>query len=207
MHSLILIDGSGSMQSRWAEAVASVNGYARGVKTADGAKTALAIFNNVNDFKVVREPTDAREWSDWHGHEPIGGTPLYDAVAKLIVYANNINDPKTVLIIITDGEENASQLYNKDTVKALLDTCRARGWEVQFLGVDFDNFAQAQSVGNKRGSTISTVQGQYVNTMGMMAAKSQNYAATGASMDWMESERDIAAGKDKPNGQSGSSGS
>lgn len=195
------------MMGRWNEAVASVNAYAKGMRNAEGAKIGFATLDSPAVFEIVRQPTLATEWVDVPTVEfgPRGGTPLYDAIAKFVAWATEINDPKTVLIIITDGEENASVLHNKNTAKGLLDLCRSRGWEVQFLGVDFDNFAQATSLGNQRGSTISTAQGHYNTAMNMMAGRSASYAA-GASFggDWTEQERAAAEGKAKPNGQSGS---
>ena len=41
---------------------------------------------------------------------------------------------KLALIIMSDGLENASREYSHAAAKTLLDDCRARNWQVIFLG-------------------------------------------------------------------------
>jgi hypothetical protein len=74
-------------------------------------------------------------------------TPLLDAIVRTIALAEADNPDKAVIVIMTDGHENASREVTRDGVKVALDRVRARGWEVVFLGANFDNISDASSVG------------------------------------------------------------
>lgn len=73
-------------------------------------------------------------------YNPNGGTALFDAIGDIIV--NNIGSGrKTILAILTDGEENQSTRYNKERISGLIKNVQENlGWEVTFLGANIANF-------------------------------------------------------------------
>lgn len=81
-----------------------------------------------------------------------GGTALFDTVGDIITKLINTNKPdvKTVVAIITDGEENASAEFTGAAVKRLIETAESEhGFDVLFLGANIDVEAYVKTIGVK----------------------------------------------------------
>jgi hypothetical protein len=91
--------------------------------------------------------------------------------------------------------ENASRELNHDAAKALLEGCRKKGWQVIFLGADFDNAQQATSYGNMGAQTVSSSVRNMGATMASMASKRGFYGATGQAMAYSDDEKTELAKK------------
>jgi uncharacterized protein YegL len=180
---LVLLDRSASMATRWTEAVASVNAYAEGLgkeKATKNAPITVAVFDSVS-FDVIRTNVIAKDWNPISDTEllPRGNTPLNDAIGKLNGIVEKSNVKRASVVIMTDGEENASTEVTKKAAGDMLEAMRKRGYEVLFLGIDFDNWHQASGYGNLQAQTMSVGKGQVTNLMTSNAVYSSNYASTG----------------------------
>jgi len=202
-HDFILLDRSGSMEDRWVEALSSINAYV-GKLADENVETGvtLATFDhNVGQisFDILRDRILPRTWRKVSSDDcrPRGGTPLNDAIIRLVSLARVGNYDKVAIIIMTDGLENASREDRNGTIaKGMLAECRAKGWQVIMLGVDFDNARQAGSYDNEARFTVSSARGMHVNSMGRMASKRAAYASgAAATMDWNDEEKAEAAKK------------
>lgn len=205
MHVFILLDRSGSMGIRWVEAIGAVNGYVEALhkapETAD-AKALFAVFDSAgpgSGFEVLRTETPVSAWKKVEPTEitPRGGTPLYDAIGKIVTEAENAKPDKATIVVMTDGAENQSREMTKDAARAALDRCRAKGWDIVFLGADFDAMGQGASLGNAAAMTLNASGGSYLDAAQAVAAKTAHYAATGTTRGFLDSEREAAAGKNK----------
>lgn len=199
----ILLDRSGSMDKLWDEAIGSINGYVK--KLADDSvdtEVTLAVFDQGNegwlDFTVLREKIVPKDWKDVAVDEapPRGMTPLYDAVGRIVSIAEAVNPDKCAIIIMTDGENNASRELGSDQAKKLLDGCRDRGWQVIFLGANFDNAVQAAKLGNHSSNTIMASAGNIGATMRHTATARGMYGVSGQSIDYDEAFKKAMAGND-----------
>ncbi len=200
-HDFILLDRSQSMSSRgrWAEAIAGINGYVK--KLADDnvdTGITLAVFDK-NDgnlcFEVIRNRITPKTWKPVSNEDatPRGWTPLYDAVGQIVSLAhagfNGTPYDKVAIIIVTDGENNSSKEVSLTQARVLLDGCRGLGWQVIFLGADFDNAAQAASLNNNVNATVSAGIGKLVETMHVTASKRHRYSVTGQSISYSDDEK------------------
>ena len=197
IHSYILLDRTGSMSPIWDEALSSVNVYAGNIAGQAGdvvPKITLAVFDAQDglQFDVLRRDVPPDSWQPVTGKEasPRGMTPLFDAVARLISIAEADNPDKAVIVIMTDGAENASREVTKDGVKAALDRAETRGWEVVFLGAEFANFSDADAVGISRRKSMAMGRGRMSESMTRLARKSQVYYASEASAPVVFDEAD-----------------
>jgi hypothetical protein len=87
---------------------------------------------------------------------PRGDTPLYDAITRTIAEVDAIPDRgRTLFVIQTDGQENASTEANRQQVFDLINRKRSEGWEFVFLGANQDAYAVGAGLGIARGSTMS----------------------------------------------------
>jgi len=185
------------MASQWDEALGAINTYVKDLadKKVDTGVT-LATFDGVNGlrFEIIRDRITPETWQPVSNKdaEPRGMTPLNDATAKIVQLAEAGKYDKLALIIMTDGAENDSKELSVPQAKALLDNCRAKDWQVIFLGANFDNAMQATSYGSAGGQSVNSSTRNLSATMGKMSQKRADYAATGATMDWSSQEKDEA---------------
>lgn len=201
-HDFILLDRSGSMSSLWDEALSSINAYVK--KLADDkidTGVTLATFDGNAGrlaFEVIRDRIIPSTWKAVSSADatPRGMTPLSDATGQIVSLAKAGNYDKVAIIIMTDGAENASRELTVAQAKAALDECRAKNWQVIFLGANFDNASQASSYGNSAFATASVAKGSLGVATQSMASSRGAYASTGASMGFSDEEKHrLAAGK------------
>jgi hypothetical protein len=204
MQAYILLDRSGSMQSLWVEALSSVNAFAKELANkTDGpavdSHVTLAVFDSQESlqFDVLRKKQPALHWETVTDKDatPRGMTPLLDAMVRIIALAEADKPDKAVIVVMTDGQENASREVTRDGVKAALDRVKAKGWEVVFLGANFDNIADASSVGVQGGQQMAMSAGTMGESMSRLAKKSREYgaAAPGAApIVFNEEDRAVA---------------
>lgn len=194
-HDFILLDRSGSMSTLWAEAINAVNTYVHKLAedTVDTGVT-LAVFDGQDglSFEILRDRIIPSTWKDVGPEEapPRGMTPLNDATAKIVGLANAGPYDKVAIIIMTDGHENASREYTVAQAKKLLDDCRAKNWQVIFLGANFDNAMQATSYGNAAHSTVQVSAVNLASSMRHTATMRASYGATGQSMTYSAEDKE-----------------
>jgi Mg-chelatase subunit ChlD len=202
MDIFILLDRTGSMSPIWKEAVSSVNAYVEEL-VKDGAddKVTLAVFDGYSglDYKVLRDSVLISNWNELKLDEvsPRGTTPLHDAMMRIIADAEEVKNKKTILVVMTDGHENASRENTKENVKAAIDRLEKKGWQINFLGVNFNAFDDAHMVGVNLGQTIN-VQPQYLpQTMCNTAYLHSGYRGSpmGQSVNYTSEDR-LDSGED-----------
>ena len=204
MQAYILLDRSGSMQSLWVEALSSVNAFAKELANkTDGpsvdSHVTLAVFDSQESlqFDTLRRKQSALHWENVTDKDasPRGMTPLLDAMVRIISLAESDNPDKAVIVVMTDGQENASREVTRDGVKAALDRVKAKGWEVVVLGANFDNIADASSVGVGGDKQMAMSAGTMNESMSRLAKKSRVYArsAPGAAPIMFDEGDRIAA--------------
>lgn len=197
LNAYILVDRSGSMATKWEETISSVNAYVKELKVDGYVTVAFFDDHNGTQFDVIRDEVRFKDFESISSKEfqPRGGTPLYDCLERIVSMADKENGAKTVIVVMTDGQENSSKEITKDTAKYIIKKCKAKDWQIVFLGADFDAFSQASSVGVGINYTINTSAGNYGNVLRDVAMKSMNYTTTGASMAFSDHDRSVAVGK------------
>jgi uncharacterized protein YegL len=141
----VALDRSGSMQGeRWTHAIDSINEYINGLKKEkiEGEVNVTAFDTNGNSVRLV-ELVEGQSIAYYEPltHDvatPSGMTPLFDAAANVMDRALENNADRTIVVIMTDGEENSSREYNQAKIKDKVKLLEAKKWEVVFLGANFD---------------------------------------------------------------------
>ena len=112
----LVVDNSGSMSRKRP----SVNKSALDLIQASNPQDEAFVVNFSDEAFIDQEFTsDVNKLRDGLGHiESRGGTALYDAVvASADKLVSDAKRPKQVLILITDGEDNASTLNLEQTIR------------------------------------------------------------------------------------------
>jgi hypothetical protein len=155
---ICVLDKSGSMHSVATDAVGGFNAFLKAQKEVPiPANITVCWFDD--GFKVGYEGDlkSAPDVSSW----PNGGmTALFDAIGKAFKHTGDRfakeNPEKVILAILTDGFENASKEFSKDTVANLIKEHREKyGWEVVFLAADQDAWELGAQLNISAGSTYS----------------------------------------------------
>src|SRR3974390_1301469 len=145
----ILLDGSGSMQGKWWDTMAALKAFVDVLKSQNINSHGILQTFDSHDLNLVQRDGTLYTWgdlSDVGAHW--GGTPLYDAIVHMGLELQKLApaNGKCSIVIVTDGDENGSQT-TLTQAKAVLDWCRAQGWQITFLGADFNNNNQAKALG------------------------------------------------------------
>ena len=164
---VLVIDKSGSMARSANEVVTGYNELLEEQKTEPGQMlittvlfdtTAVSIHNcvDINDAAKLKL-TD---------YVPFGSTALLDAVGDAVTAIRERNSSEGgLLVIITDGMENASKRYTYEGVKLLLNGIKESGWEIRYIGADLANFADAERMGIHSEQRMSIVKKNLSPTM------------------------------------------
>lgn len=130
----LLVDNSGSMRSKRQ----AVNQSAVDMVRASNQDDETFVVNFADEAYIDQDFTsDLNRLRDGLSHiDSKGGTALYDAIIASADYmAKNAKKAKEVLLIITDGEDNASGTNLEETVRRIQDL---QGPVVYSIGLLFD---------------------------------------------------------------------
>lgn len=140
----ILADESGSMLYTAAQTIENLNKYIDEQAQKDEPTfVSVYTFNGKHDVRDRYTNRDAKQAprlifprtadaDEKLVYAPDGGTPLYDAIGTVI--SKEASNTPTLVVILTDGEENASKEYRtKAAIQALMKTWEDRGWTFIFL--------------------------------------------------------------------------
>lgn len=184
--SYILLDRTGSMSGIWQEAVSSVNAYADEINKSEAgeakvdADITLAVFDHYSGFKfnILRNTVDSENWQKLSVDEvsPRGSTPLFDAINRMIIRAEEDAPERAIIVIMTDGHENASEEVTRQGVKAALGRVEKRGWEVVFLGAEFASFGDAEALGISSDKSMAIGKDNLSRANRGLAAKVKEFA-------------------------------
>lgn len=160
-HVLMAVDESGSMSSLATDVRGSFNTYVDSLRS-DEFKYRLTVAkfdHEYRPFATAAKPKDVPRL-DTETYRPRGNTALLDAIGRIVADFEKDTvlgeGDKVMLVVQTDGEENASREYSLDAVRKLIEDRQATGrWSCMFIGAGIDAWQQAAGMGFSRGSTVS----------------------------------------------------
>lgn len=129
---VMVLDGSGSMQSISNDIRGSVNSFINQQKAApaDGTKFSLIVFADDAKIKINQVPIqDVAEVTRDEYHCD-GYTALYDAIGLAI--DNHSDHKEALVVIVTDGEENMSRTTHDELQRKIAEK-KASGWKFIYL--------------------------------------------------------------------------
>jgi len=155
-----ILDRSGSMSGLEKDTIGGYNSFLEKQKKEDGdAVVTTVLFDDKYD--MVHDHVDIKKVKPLTNKEYFarGMTALLDAIGKTINHVGNRHKyaldsevpGKTIVVITTDGFENASREFNSDKVKSMIEHQKKKyGWEFLFLGANIDAVETAKNFGITR---------------------------------------------------------
>ena len=146
---IFILDKSGSMRYYTDETIRGFNAMLDVQRKEEGrAYITTVLFNEKSVYLHEREEIEKVKKLTRKDYEAGGCTALLDAVGDAIEKAGrNRCGNKTVVIVITDGLENASVNYTYKEIREKIASRRLQGWEFIFLGANIDVAAEAEKIG------------------------------------------------------------
>ena len=191
-----LLDRSGSMQSLTGDVIGGFNQFLAEQGSQPGkARMTVVLFDGDNPFELVVDAETVAEIAQLtqDTYWARGVTPLYDAVGDLIERADRrIADraksgkptEDQMVLIFTDGYENASRRYDRAQVFDLIKKRQDDDWTFVFMGSNQDAYDEAAKVG-------------------LVGGNVQNYASSSAGVNhaFTEFSRGASSFRSKPRRQ------
>ena len=153
----LILDRSGSMSDCWTQTMSGLQDQFRKVRDLQIQHPeqefyiSLCIFDNVIEFPVPVSPAAGNYQHLFQSVQPRANTALFDAIGESIrhleLHAGGLLERKeasVVVVVLTDGQENASHRYSAEMIRREMDRLQATDlWSFSFLGADFDITATA----------------------------------------------------------------
>lgn len=193
-----VIDRSGSMQTMGCEVVNGFNAFiheqqeAKKCESGEEAGDAfVSLITFDNKIEIVHDgiKLDDVPLATSKTFQPRGATALFDAIGQTIEMTQKkakVNGcDKVIIVILTDGQENASKNWNnvrlKKTIKLMEDK---HNWDFVFLAANQDAVTVGTNFGMKR-SKCMTYGGDREGMKCAMLSVAQNcYRVRNCQEDW-----------------------
>jgi hypothetical protein len=96
---------------------------------------------------ISKEPIQNVPHINSEKYNPTGSTALYKAISDTIDVFENESD--VIMVIVTDGQENASpREYTREKIFNLISNHKNKnGWKFVYLSSDIDTFTQGVNLG------------------------------------------------------------
>jgi ADP-ribosylglycohydrolase len=140
-----LLDRSGSMSSIAPAVVAGYNEFFTEQQASGGpARATVVQFDAQDPHEVLVDDAavDGVRRLSRRTFVPRGMTPLYDALGHLLdrAIACGGHPADQMVVIFTDGLENASHTWTREATFARISRMRDEGWTFVFLGANQDSY-------------------------------------------------------------------
>lgn len=161
----VIMDASGSMQPLQSDTIGSFNQFLQEQKELpDQAVFSLTVFNTkptvVHDFVELASVPNLNPKI----YAPSGGTALLDAMGtaidklgqRLAAMPEEERPSKQIILVITDGQENASSEYSLEQIKTMVKHQQeVYSWVFVFMGANIDAFSTGTGLGVAGNNTMN----------------------------------------------------
>lgn len=186
----IILDQSGSMQDSIDPTISGFNEQVQVIQSLQQRypeqeiKIGLTCFNQDVSIVSFARPVNEQRQLSREDYRPNGQTALYDAIGETVLKikdsvgntAQQQEDIAIIVVILTDGHENASKLFNRKGIGSLICELEAGGkWTFTYLGATLDAREIAESLNIKRENSMAFDKKQMKETYGKLSRSLTNF--------------------------------
>lgn len=174
---ICILDRSGSMSNQASEVISNFNKFLAEQKSIDGkANLTLVLFDD--EYDMVYDSLDLAEVPPLTEgtYFTRGMTAMNDGIGRTL--NKKQRNEKAIVLIHTDGWENASQEYTYATVKTLVDKLKKK-WEFIFVGGDINAKEMSANLGIVRSANVSNTEFGTSNTYANFSNTTSAYRVGG----------------------------
>ena len=154
---VFILDKSGSMAGMEKDTIGGFNSMIEKQRGVEGmVYVSTVLFSGGSVVLHDRKPIEEIKPLTEKDYEPSGCTALLDALGEAIKHIGNIHKyarkedvpERTMFVITTDGEENASKTFTgADVKKRIKEQTDNYHWEFQYLAANQDAFVSGEALG------------------------------------------------------------
>jgi len=165
-HIAVILDRTGSMESIRDDTIGGFNAFLNAQKAESGQATlTLVQFDSQDPYEVVHQFKPVADIPELTRATfvPRANTPLLDAMGRGINdLEKNIADMaeaekpgRVAMVIITNGQENASREFRKDQIEKMIKEKQEKfAWQFVFLSADLAAIGDALASGMRAASVM-----------------------------------------------------
>jgi hypothetical protein len=170
-----VLDRSGSMSGSEEDIVVSVNKMLAEQRLVIGNLTVhITTFDNHIDMIRSQSVYDVQDIS-FNDVKARGSTALLDAIGITFNEVDPENQKQGVMVIATDGMENASSHFNYTEIKAMIKEKEKIGWKVMYLGAGLHASRDAEKLDIRNNDTMMMPKGRVQKNMQDVCEKILNF--------------------------------
>lgn len=183
----IILDRSGSMESVKSDTIGGFNSFlGEQQKVAGEASLSLVQFDDQYEVVYENKEINSADRLTESSFQPRGSTALFDAIGRtvnavgqrLAATPEEERPDKVLLVIMTDGFENASREFTASKVGEMINHQRnVYKWEFMFIGANQDAVLSAREIGIPAAAALTyaaNAEGTEI-AYSLMARKVKNY--------------------------------
>ena len=186
----LILDGSSSMEGCRTETIAGFNAQISTIRELQETYkdqeflTSLTVFNQRVDHKIEACPVKKLQTLDRKTYVPSGMTALLDGIGESILKTDrkfgeliDSEQASVVVVIITDGYENASQRFDYRTVASMIQEKEHSGqWSFSFIGADIDAIHASRELNLKKQNVRSYAKKNFGGMMEDVSESMREYS-------------------------------
>jgi hypothetical protein len=170
----LLVDASGSMSDVRQQTLESINNQILSIRSLSREVAeqeilvSLSFFNSDSRTMYNSLHPEQAPLLELSQYRTSGSTALLDALGQRIEEISRSITPydDVVMVVLTDGEENASQYYTTKQIARRISEKKESGhWTFSFLGADFDSWSVARELNIDRNEVRYTKKSQLREAM------------------------------------------
>lgn len=188
----MIIDSSGSMYGRVDDVRGGFNQYIAELRkdTENEYRVTAVTFDTHVKTLFTARPLDKVPELTQRNYYPGGNTALYDAIGVTLEEVTSaiktVKKPygkdRSVVIVMTDGEENSSTRFSKSTTVDMMKVREAAGnWTFVYLGADQDAWSAAEGLGFAHGNVAAYAGANTRGVFQSLAVSTQSYSQSGVA--------------------------
>lgn len=200
----IILDRSGSMESVKQDTIGGFNSFLSEQQEVAG-EASLSLVQFDDQYEVVYEDTDinSADRLTERTFQPRGSTALFDAIgrtvnavgSRLAALPEAERPDKVLLVIMTDGFENASREFTAAKISEMIGHQRSvYKWEFMFIGANQDAVLSAQEIGIPAAASLTYAANEEGTQIAysMIASKVRNYRVSNdaGALNFNEEDRE-----------------
>jgi hypothetical protein len=158
VHIWAILDRSGSMQSIIQDSIGGFNTFLKNQQDVKVGKAVMNIhlFDDKHEELVSLKPIEAVEPLTDKTYVPRGSTALLDAIGITLNKAFKKGAKNNIILILTDGQENASSEYTNEQIKKMIKQAEEKNMEIVYLAANQDAFAVSRGLlGMTKGAAVN----------------------------------------------------
>lgn len=200
----IILDRSGSMESVKQDTIGGFNSFLSEQQEVAG-EASLSLVQFDDQYEVVYEDRDinSADRLTERTFQPRGSTALFDAIgrtvnavgSRLAALPEAERPDKVLLVIMTDGFENASREFTAAKISEMIGHQRSvYKWEFMFIGANQDAVLSAREIGIPAAASLTYAANEEGTQIAysMIASKVRNYRVSNdaGALNFNEEDRE-----------------